>query len=114
MKRFLKSTFFFMFGLSVGLALSWTSFLEGTMKLIVTLTETAFGPWVLAFFTCAVMVIFLVSSIVSRIAIFFENTLKSTEETRRDTIKECVKLTFLELENTKKRNTQKNSKKGCD
>jgi len=96
--RFLKSSFFFLLGLMVGLAISWTSFLEGIGKIILELTKTPYGPWVIPGIIIAVMIAFVVRSIFLSSRHFYELVLLRSTQERRDDIKECVKMALLELE----------------
>lgn len=106
MKRFYRrASFYFLLGLSVGLAISWTSFIQAIMQAFIELLREPYGLGVIFVIFMALINIMSIIATIRSVSGFFRQIIKETETTRKQDIQECVKLALSQLGyNTELRN----------
>ena len=98
MKRlYRRASFYFLLGLSVGLALSWTSFVQAMMQAFIELLREPYGMGVIFVALMALINIISIVATIKSVSVFFRQIIKETEAIRKEDIQECVKLTLSQL-----------------
>ena len=98
MKRYYRrASFYFLLGLSVGLALSWTSFVQAMTQVFIELLREPYGMGVIFVVLMALINLITITATIRSVSGFFRQIIKETETTRKEDIQECVKLTLSRL-----------------
>jgi hypothetical protein len=90
-----------MLGLAVGLAISWTSFIESITRLLTALVDTNYGSWIAALTALCVILIFLVPKLLASVTRIQEKSLEEHESRRKEIIRDTIRIVMLELKQEK-------------